>query len=758
MGAVFGALTFPASSFADAPQPTIGEVRNWVALDDATNGIYSKPFVLRGLGPHTEVWVATGFSNPGGLGGAYGLEFPANYRTRGRDQDCRNAYTNVTDAQIQYLIDQYENVIRPKEFSTYEPLPARNGTHAAKSIASSSRFNPLGPGDDLIILIDNVRDTEFYSFQNAKGLSRIGGFFSPTLNELFDRNFMTIDPEYLTARMGPNPQGSNWTGPLPPLGTLTRECINRVIPTPFGTEGVFAHEFQHELEYYADPNEILWVNEGLSDFTEALTGYSNPALAPPAPGFDSHIWSFLGWWNLAVPDDPLSSGGPENSLTIWGDQTDQPNEILSDYGAAYTFMLYLNDRFGTSFMTALHQDPGVGLQGLANVLEKFNVSESPTDVIHDWAAMVALDQPLDQGRTLTGGTPATYQSKSLNATINWDNSEAYSHPGVPPNGSDYVRLRDASGKYVSASQINSVSFKGDTTYPTKWNSVTNAPGREGNAVLYSGQGDGLDVAVSRQIAVPAGSNATLTFQTRWNIEQGWDFGFVQVVGTTDTTPKSLACTDTTSTQDPEAADLASQGEEPWATIKANLPGFTGDSGGWKTETCSLAAYAGQTVTVRFRYITDEATNGTNPDVAPGWWIDDVAVNGAVVSNGTATGWDFAPLKVANWLVRLVGWSTTDKSAPAFIATIKLDSNFSGTLSGADLRAAIGDKADIVAAIVTLDDPTEGAVDPANYTLVVNGVEQPGGGGAATAAATASTAAAEQSAAPRQHALQRASHH
>src|SRR5204862_2077643 len=179
-------------------------------------------------------------------------------------------------------------------FAAYEPLPLRNGTKAAPAIANSSRFNPLGPGDDLVILIDNVRDEEFYTFQNARRLSRIGGFFSSTLNELFDRNIFTIDPEALPQSLGANPPGTNWVGPLPPIGTLTRECLDPQ-PRPFDAEATFAHEFQHELEYYADQNEISWVNEGLSMFTEGpLTGYDNTTAAPPAPATQSHTWGFLG--------------------------------------------------------------------------------------------------------------------------------------------------------------------------------------------------------------------------------------------------------------------------------------------------------------------------------------------------------------------------------------------------------------------------------------------------------------------------------
>jgi len=59
--------------------------------------------------------------------------------------------------------------------------------------------------------------------------------------------------------------------------------------------------------------------------------------------------------------------------------------------------------------------------------------------------------------------------------------------------------------------------------------------------------------------------------------------------------------------------------------------------------------------------------------------------------------------------------------------VPLDENFDGSLTGAALAGAIGSAdAEIVAAIVTYDEPTESGEDYAPYVLTVNGVVQPGG--------------------------------
>ena len=168
--------------------------------------------------------------------------------------------------------------------------------------------------------------------------------------------------------------------------------------------------------------------------------------------------------------------------------------------------------------------------------------------------MVALDKAIDDGAKLRGAAKdADYQAPSLSSSIYWENPQSYSTPGAPPNGSDYVRLRDAAG---------------------------NRPRREGHPldrVLGSGEArrgaDGVAVGVCRR-AMPSSppvppttstarscarspsrraANRTLTFDTKYETETGWDFAFVQVSTDDGLTWTSLANTGTTSEHDPSAA-------------------------------------------------------------------------------------------------------------------------------------------------------------------------------------------------------------
>ena len=149
------------------------------------------------------------------------------------------------------------------------------------------------------------------------------------------------------------------------------------------------------------------------------------------PGYEGHIQTFLGWRALQTPANliPQPNGGAENSLTVWEDQGGL--ETLADYGAAWTFMEFLAGRYGTAFMTDLHNEDANGLPGLQANLDKYLTGDKAQDVVHDWAAMVALDKALDDGAKLMGWAKeqTRFQAPTLNTSVYWANPESYSTPG-----------------------------------------------------------------------------------------------------------------------------------------------------------------------------------------------------------------------------------------------------------------------------------------------------------------------------------------
>jgi len=160
----------------------------------------------------------------------------------------------------------------------------------------------------------------------------------------------------------------------------------------------------------------------------------------------------------------------------------------------------------------------------------------------------------------------------------------------------------------------------------------------------------------------------------------------------------------------------------------NVPGFTGDSAGWKSESCDVSAYADQNVLLSFRAFNDPGTLGSGAAIPPGFWVDNVAVDGTTISDGSDLGaWQSPtqvnPTDVSGFTVQLVAY---DGAGHAWLAQLPLDSSFHGSLNAAAIQAALGTTATTVGALVMYDEPTESILAEAPYTLRVNGVVQPGG--------------------------------
>lgn len=160
----------------------------------------------------------------------------------------------------------------------------------------------------------------------------------------------------------------------------------------------------------------------------------------------------------------------------------------------------------------------------------------------------------------------------------------------------------------------------------------------GMYLYYSGKSNYRDAKMT--LATPwnfsAVTSPVLTFKTWYDIEEGWDFGFVQVSTNGGATWTSLPGTTTTDEHDPDCYFID------------ELPGYTGYSGGWLNETVDLSAYAGAPqVWLRFRYETDPASLGL------GWFLDDITVK-----DGTTVLFaDDAEGATGKWILQ--DWARTD---------------------------------------------------------------------------------------------------
>ncbi len=658
----------------------VGGTKAWVTLDDVGGFYVPVNYVLRGLGTNIEVWVQDDINFLPG--------------------DCRNDGVRnvITDAQVQGLVTAFDTNILPKESKLFSVAPARDG--ADSQLGEALGGDPAyyaGDGNKTVVLVSNVRDANYYTPTTPDGQTFIGGFFSTQVSDFFNRNVMSIDAYDWVHRTGPNPPND---GPK-------ELCSPKQPAQPFDYESTFAHEYQHLLESYVSPNETDWLDEGLADYAQTAVGYVDTRIAFPKVGYDPHIACFQGY--SAANLTPYC--GPENSLTAWADQG--APSILADYGAAYSFLTYLKDHYGSGVISYLHRSPKSGLDSLQAYLNAHDKPMTARKVVHDWVAQNALDRLLDSGATgLSKAQKARFTAKQLSSTINWSTPNAYDTLGAPPNGTDYV-LATAGGKPVTAKTLSTLTFNGAKSFPSKpleW--------QVDGGALYSGTADDLDRAAIYSVKVPAGS-PKLTFDSRYDIEQGWDFGVVQVSTDHGASFRSLAGTHTTYAHDPEARD----------SIVDQLPGVTGlASDRFTPQSYDLKAYAGKQVLVSFRYLTDGGTQGNGEPADAGWRVKNVKVGGTMLSTGTTLSGarsysQVRPDPVENWNVQLIGWSLNGKKVSYSWA--KLNSKFQISLSGDALRKRVKG-ADRIAVLVTLDDSLEVAPAYAGYQLRVNGTLQKGG--------------------------------
>jgi immune inhibitor A len=588
----------------------------YLILNDYLGRYQATYFNLMGNSPTSQVWVQANLAWPSG--------------------DPRPTPV-VTCDQVQYLQGQFDSNIYPKETSFFGIPNFLDGTNAylpgLLGLPADYYFDAAGRQ---IVLVSNVRDANYY---DPNYPIYIAGFYSPSFETYFDRNVMSIDAYDWLNRTGPS---------------STR---------PYLYEGVFAHEYQHLLHDDYDSDEETFINEGMSNLAEYLTGYGI---------------AVKGHVDAAV-------SRPENSLTVWGDQGDL--EILTDYGQAYLFQYYLMQLYGKPFIQSLFHNPANGISGVNSSLSQLNINTTFADVFHDWSVAMLINSKTPGNR---------YQFYNVDPMLSWyfaplnigtpavPNPEAYDTPGAPPWGTDFIWV-NGDPKNLGKLTFNGLDY---STFPTVWTS--------NGSVLWGGTGDLVD----NWAIFPTVGGGTLTFDTQYNIEEFWDFGFVQVSTDGGTTWTSLANASTTSVHDVNAHP----------TVIANLPGLTGTtSDAWVPMSFDLSAFAGQNILVGFRYVTDWATTEA------GWFIDNVMVDGTLISDGSST----APFKslteilpVQNhFTVTFVGMKGSGKGNQYKIARLKLDSVTQNSLFELDKVLRWSDKAVM---LVTQDAP-EGFTNYIDYS-------------------------------------------
>ena len=317
---------------------------------------------------------------------------------------------------------------------------------------------------------------------------------------------------------------------------------------------VLAHELQHAIHWAHDQGEDSWVNEGLSEVATELVGYS--------PTF---IDAFLS--------------RPSTQLTFW----EELGGSIPHYGAATLFMLYLLEHYGESgSLRELIANPADGVEGINAFLHPH--SKIFDEVFVDWIAANYLDSE-------TG--PYGYSNHQIQVTRVDHIDESGTTTGyLAPYSSRYFALRSLSGDIV-------VEFDGDTStrqVATQCHS--------GDRCWWGNRGDSIDTTLTREFDLTNLPEATLEFMVWFEIEEGWDFAYVEASPDGGETWTILEGDHTTD-------------ENPVGNSYGHA--YTGSSNGWLQESVDLTPFVGSKVLIRFEYITDAAV------YEDGFVIDDIGI-------------------------------------------------------------------------------------------------------------------------------------
>ena len=328
---------------------------------------------------------------------------------------------------------------------------------------------------------------------------------------------------------------------------------------------VLSHELQHAIHWNGDPTEETWVNEGLSEVAATVAGFR---VNSQGHFINSPTISLINW--------PLGLSGR-----------------IPYYGAGFLFFNYLATHYGTLHnLASLVKEPSDGITGINAFLSGLGYDVSFRDVFKDWTIANYLDEP--------GDGPYSYPNREVKVRVAGRMGEfGHRRSSIPQYSAEYTVIDIFKGDI----KVRFQGQKENTLLPVSL---------EGGSCWWSNRGDSISSSLTRALDLSGVEGATLRFRTWFDVEEDWDYGYVEV-----------------STDGGDTWDiLQAPGTSPGNPVGNSFgPGYTGRSNGWLQEEVDLTPYAGQRVFLRFHYVTDDAINGV------GLCFDDISVAEAGFSDG-----------------------------------------------------------------------------------------------------------------------------
>ncbi|MBX3083413.1 MAG: immune inhibitor A [Anaerolineae bacterium] len=356
---------------------------------------------------------------------------------------------------------------------------------------------------------------------------------------------------------------------------MNLDTMAKSLGTPYYA-AVLAHEFQHMVHANVDPNEAVWMDEGMSELSASL--------AVPEGFSYSFAADFMN--------------RPATQLNDWSNI----NSSTAHYGASFLFMRYFLQRFGEEALRQLEHSPLDGLDSIADILRQIKAIDvvsgqtmTVDDLFADWIAANYLKQRGDTRfgyPSITDELPTPTTSAAVIGAPQAINLTQW--------GTVYLSLPTTPGSYT-------LHIEGEPTVKVLPTTSTN-----GQMFWWSNRGDQYDTRLTRAFDLTGLSKATLNFRTWFATEEDWDFAYVMISVDGGATWKTLPL---------PAGTAGADGNNYYGSA------YTGNSGGandersakWIDQSIDLTSYAGKQIMLRFEYITDEAVS------EPGFAVDDISI-------------------------------------------------------------------------------------------------------------------------------------
>jgi hypothetical protein len=495
----------------------------------------------------------------------------------------------IPSADLVYLAERYEGKTGIPLQLTAEPVAYRLGdrldffklnvdTNTTERVTAVLRY----ASNRVYFWVEdglNVSSSEI-----NRVLSEFESRIYPTNQEFFGQEWMPgVDNDPHVYILYASNMGTNLAGYTASTDTVVPQAheysnahemfyINSDVQTlsdPY-TLSVMAHELQHLIHGYHDPNEDLWMNEGFSELATLLNGYD-------AGGFDN-IFAF-------------------NTDVQLNDWSVIPSVNNSHYGASFLFVTYLLERFGEDFTKALVADQLSGFSSIDHILSAFDHKDSETgdslsadDVFMDWTITNFMnDEGFGDGRYVYRIYQEAPKATVTETLVECSNVQL--DRKVHQYGTDYLRLACAQDGF-------DLKFSGAQTVAVL--PVSTGAGR----FMWSNRADASVTRLSREFDF---SKVTGPIMLEYNVwyDLESDYDFLYLIASQGDRSERILHTPSCSLSDTTGNSFGC--------------GYNGSSYGWTTEQVDLSEFAGSMVTLSFEYVTDEAVTGE------GFIIDNIRI-------------------------------------------------------------------------------------------------------------------------------------